>query len=48
MRSLLSLLLALIILATFGGLVFFFINISSTATFERSDLEREEEQPPEN
>jgi len=40
-RSLFSLLLALIILAAFGGLAFFFINISSTAKFERKDQAQE-------
>lgn len=44
MRSFLSLLLAFIILAAFGGLAFFFMNISSSAKFERKD-KQEEKQP---
>ena len=43
MRSLLSLLLALLILVTFGGLAFFFLNISASAKFERKDQKEEVE-----
>ncbi len=35
MRTILSLLLAFIILAAFGGLAFYYINISGGAKFER-------------
>ncbi|MDE0825711.1 MAG: hypothetical protein OSA48_02775 [Akkermansiaceae bacterium] len=37
MRSLLSLLLALIILLIFGGVAFFLWNTSAKASFERTD-----------
>ena len=35
MRTLFSLLLALMIFVAFGGLVFFFLNLSGGAKFER-------------
>ncbi len=44
MRNFLSLLLAFIILSAFGGLALFFMNISSSAKFERKD-QQEEKQP---
>jgi hypothetical protein len=36
-KSLFSLLLAVVILVAFGGLAFFFLNLSSGAKFERID-----------
>jgi nitrogen fixation-related uncharacterized protein len=44
-RSFLSLLLALVILLSFGGVVFFLWNISSKAKFERNDKQPETVQP---
>lgn len=41
MRGILSILLAGIILLAFGGVAFFFINISGEAKFERKDKQVE-------
>ena len=46
MKSILSLLFALLILVAFGGLAFFFINISGSAEFERKDKKPTEETTP--
>lgn len=40
-KSFLSLLFAILILVAFGGLAFFFLNISSGAKFERRDKQTE-------
>ena len=41
MRGCLSLMLALVILAAFGGLAFFLINTSGGAEFARTDQQEE-------
>lgn len=46
MKSFLSLLLAFLILVAFGGLAFFYFNISAGAKFERLD-KKDKEAPAE-
>ena len=45
MRSFLSLALALLIFLAFGLFAFFYINISGSATFERTDKKEESPAP---
>ena len=45
MRSFFSLVLALVILVTFGGVAFFLWNISSEAKFQRIDSKESNESP---